>query len=37
MKNRITLLAVEAGWALSSCTTRVTADNDASLIGVMGD
>ena len=37
MKNRKTLLAVLAGLALSSCTTRVTTENDASLKGVLGD
>lgn len=37
MKNRKTLLAVLASLALSSCTTRVTTENDASLKGVLGD
>ena len=34
MKNRKTLLAVLAGLALSSCTTRVTPENDASLVWI---
>ena len=37
MKNKKTLLAVLAGLALSSCTTRVATENDASLKGVLGD
>ena len=37
MKNRKMLLAVLAGLALGSCTTRVATENNASLKGVLGD